>query len=341
MPITTPTNGSTTVPTSTEATTGLALKYAEMYIDGAAISRHYGDFDKTVDQYGAILESVRIPATSSTNVDRNSTTVPAPAYATPKVRYFKDWTEKQYVKSIPDDQLEKTVGDADEFARLTATIINSNAEGERMEADAAYKQLFMKVGVTGDNLPYLVTTSGQTSGSNIGGYLVDNRQFKYLGLSVLNANNFYEKIYTEIKNVAEDMTFNNSIYSDGFTAGARMEDLRLILPTKFTSGASVQFLTKLYNLAEIGELPKIIKTDGCFDPTEYEVGPSDPAIKGIGVALIVDVRSIGRVKRPDRTDAYRPPLKWRTDFATKVEDMYYYLPSYKAYAILFDFPEGV
>lgn len=341
MPITTPTNGSTTVPTSTEAATGLALKYAEMYIDGAAISRHYGDFDKSVDQYGAILESVRIPATASTPVDRNSTTVPAPQYPTPKVRYFKDWTEKQYVKSIPDDQLEKTVGNADEFARLTATIINSNAEGERMEADAAYKDMFLKVGVNGDNLPYLVTTSGNTSGSNIGGFLVDNRQFEYLGLPVLTADNFYEKIYTEIKRVAEDMTFNNSKYSDGFTAGAKMEDLRLILPTKFTSGASVQFLSKLYNLAEIGELPKIIKTDGCYDPTEYEVGPSDPAIKGVGVALIVDVRAIGRVKRPDRSEAYRPPLKWRTDFATKVEDMYYYLPSYKAYAILFDIPDGV
>ena len=341
MPITTPNNGQATVPTSTESATGLALKYAEMYIDGAAISRHYGDFDKSVDQYGAILESVRIPATASTAVDRTSTTVPAPQYPAPKVRYFKDWTEKQYVKSIPDDQLEKTVGNADEFARLTAAIINSNAEGERMEADAAYKDMFLKVGVTGDNLPYLVTTSGNISGSNIGGFLADNRQFKYLDLSVLNATNFYEKIYTEIKRVSEDMTFNNSTYSDGFTAGARMEDLRLILPTKFTSGASVQFLSKLENLAEIGELPKIIKTDGCFDPTNYEVGPSDPAIKGVGVALIVDVRAIGRVKRPDRSEAYRPPLKWRTDFATKVEDMYYYLPSYKAYAILFDFPEGL
>lgn len=339
MPITIPTNGSTTVPNSTEATTGLALKYAEMYIDGAAISRHYGDFDKTVDQYGAILESVRIPATDSTAVDRDSTTVPAPKYATPKVRYFKNWTEKQYVKSIPDDQLEKTVGDADEFARLTATIINSNAEGERMEADAAYKQMFLKVGVTGDNLPYLVTTSGQTSGALIGGYLVDNSQYKYL--TGLTTENFYEKVYSEIKNVAEDMTFNNSIYSDSFTAGAKMEDLRLILPTKFTSGASVQFLSRLYNLSEIGELPKIIKTDGCYDSTEYEGGPDSASVAGIGVALIVDVRAIGRVKRPDRTEAYRPPLKWRTDFATKVEDMYYYLPSYKAYAILFDFPEGV
>ena len=339
MPITTPNDGQTTVPTSTESATGLALKYAEMYIDGAAISRHYGDFDKSVDQYGAILESVRIPATASTAVDRNSTTVPAPQYPTPKVRYFKDWTEKQYVKSIPDDQLEKTVGNADEFARLTATIINSNAEGERMEADAAYKDMFLKVGVAGDNLPYLVTTSGNASSSNIGGFLVDNHQFKYL--SGMNSENFYEKVYTEIKRVAEDMTFNNAKYSDSFTAGARMEDLRLILPTKFTSGASVQFLSKLENLAEIGELPKIIKTDGCFDPTEYDVGPNDPAIKGVGVALIVDVRAIGRVKRPDRAEAYRPPLKWRTDFATKVEDMYYYLPSYKAYAILFDFPDGV
>ena len=337
MPITTPNNGQTTVPTSTESATGLALKYAEMYIDGAAISRHYGDFDKSVDQYGAILESVRIPATASGAVDRNSTTVPAPQYPAPKVRYFSNWTEKQYVKSIPDDQLEKTVGNADEFARLTATIINSNAEGERMEADAGYKQMFLKVGEQGENLPYLVTTSGTPgAGATVGGFLADNRQLEHL--TGLTAENFYEKVYTAIKRVSEDMTFNNSTYSDGFTAGAKMEDLRLILPTKFTSGASVQFLTKLENLSAIGELPKIIKTDGCFDPTVYDEAPGTA---GIGVALIVDVRAIGRVKRPDRAEAYRPPLKWRTDFATKVEDMYYYLPSYKAYAILFDIPSGL
>lgn len=337
MNTTIPTNGITEVPTSTEKATGLALKYAEMYIDGAAISRHYGDFDKTVDQYGAILESVRIPATESTSVNRGSTTVPAPEYPAPKVRYFNDWSEKQYVKSVPDDQLEKTVGNADEFARLTATIINSNAEGERMEADASYKDMFYKFGLTGDNLPYLVTSSGSaSSGPLFNGFLVNNGQYEHL--TGLTADNFYGKVYSEIKHVAEDMTFNNSIYSDGFTAGAKMEDLRLILPTKFTSAASVQFLSKLYNLAEIGELPKIIKTDGCFDPTVYD---DAPGTAGIGVALIVDVRAIGRVKRPDRAEAYRPPLKWRTDFATKVEDMYYYLPSYKAYAILFDIPAGL
>lgn len=331
------TNGTNTVPTSTEDATGLALKYAEMYIDGAAISRHYGDFDKTVDQYGAILESVRIPATVSTPVNRNSTTVPAPQYPVPKVRYFNGWTERQYVKTIPDDQLEKTVGNADEFARLTATIINSNAEGERMEADENYKGLFSTYGYAGDGLPTLIATSGNPSAINVGGYLSGENSHELL--TDLTRDNFYEKVYTEIKRVAEDMTFNNSIYSDGFTAGAKMEDLRLILPTKFTSGASVQFLSRLYNLSEIGELPKIIKTDGCYDPNEYT--DELPGTKGVGIAIIIDVRAIGRVKRPDRSEAYRPPLKWRTDFATKVEDMYYYLPSYKAYAILFGFPTGL
>lgn len=332
MPITTPNNGQATVPTSTEAATGLALKYAEMYIDGAAISRHYGDFDKSVDQYGAILESVRIPATASTAVNRDSTVMPPPSYPAPKIRYFSNWTEKQYVKSIPDDQLEKTVGNADEFARLTATIINSNAEGERMEADAAYKDMFFQA-YGGSEETLLKISDGPTT-SVEAGFLKANNQYEFL--TELSAENFYEKVYTEIKRVAEDMTFNNSKYSDGFTAGARMEDLRLILPTKFTSGASVQFLSRLYNLSEIGELPKIIKSDGCYDSGNYSNAPG-----GVGVALIVDVRAIGRVKRPDRAEAYRPPLRWRTDFATKVEDMYYYLPSYKAYAIVIAFPAGL
>lgn len=321
------TSGATTPPASVDTFTGLALKYARAEIDGAAASSHYSDFDKTEVDYGAILESVRVPASESTAVDYSSTSLPAPKWAVAKVRYYKDWTSRQYVKSIADDNIEKVVGNADDEARLIATIINSNAEGERIEADDNYSGLFLKATADNPGLLAYDESTAPASDASVIGMLPTLSQYELL--SGLTRETVFDTVYSELGRVSKDMTFNNSIYSGGFKCGARMEDLRLILPTAFTAKASVQFLSRLYNLSEVGKLPKIIECDGLHIP-EFVTTEGN---KDYMAAIIVDTRAIGRVTRGRRSEAYRPAGRWRTDYYSKVDDMYYFNPNYKAYAI--------
>jgi len=91
----------------------------------------------------------------------------------------------------------------------------------------------------------------------------------------------------------------------------------------------VQFLSRLYNLSEVGKLPKIIECDGLHIP-EFVTTAGN---KDYMAAIIVDTRAIGRVTRGRRSEAYRPAGRWRTDYYSKVDDMYYFNPNYKAYAI--------
>lgn len=321
------TSGAATPPASVDTFTGLALKYARAEIDGAAASSHYSDFDKTEIDYGAILESVRVPASESSAVDCSSTSLPAPKWAAAKVRYYKDWTPRQYVKSIADDNIEKVVGNADDEARLIATIINANAEGERMEADDNYRGLFLNE--TPANLGLLTydESTAPASDASVDGMLPSAHQYELL--SDITVENVFDKVYSELARVSKDMTFNNSVYSGGFKCGAKMEDLRLILPTAFTTAASVQYLSRLYNLSEVGKLPKIIECDGLHIPNFSTTA----GVKDYMAAIIVDTRAIGRVTRGRRSEAYRPAGRWRTDYYSKVDDMYYFNPNYKAYAI--------
>ena len=334
------TDGATTPPASVEQFTNMALKYARTEISGAAASSHYSDFDKSEVEYGAIIESVRVPASESTAVNQTGTALPAPSWPANKVRYFSDWASRQYVKSIADDNIEKVVGNADDEARLIATIINANAEGERIEADDNYKNFFLSFGggssrPTGENLSLLAEWDGEApSGpAGIAGLLPDLGQYKLLG--GITRETVFDTVYTELARVSKDMTFNNSAYSGGFKCGAKMEDLRIILPTAFTSAASVQFLSKLYNLSEVGKLPKIIECDGLYigDFNYIPDGQEQATVGNYMAAIIVDTRAIGRVTRGRRSEAWRPDGKWRTDYYSKVDDMYYFNPNYKAYAI--------
>lgn len=334
------TNGATTPPATVEQFTNMALKYARTEISGAAASSHYSDFDKSEVEYGAILESVRVPASESTAVNHTGTSLPAPAWSANKVRYYSDWTPRQYMKSIADDSVEKVVGNPDDEARLIAAIINANAEGERIEADDNYKNFFLSFGggstrPSGAHLSLLAEWDGSapTGDAGIAGYLPDLNQYEFL--KGFTRETVFEGVYTELARVSKDMTFNNSLYSGGFKCGAKMEDLRIILPTAFTSAASVQFLSRLYNLSEVGKLPKIIECDGLYiGGFNYIPDEGGQAVSGdYMAAFIVDTRAIGRVTRGRRSEAWRPDGKWRTDYYSKVDDMYYFNPNYKAYAI--------
>ena len=128
------------------------------------------------------------------------------------------------------------------------------------------------------------------------------------------------------------MTFTNSTYTAGTKAyGATMSDLCIVAPIDFLSNASIEFISKLYNLSELGKLPEIIETDA------LSATYNDGSVKKANAIIIMDKRVVRHVVKEFETPEPIYNRESRSDyFDLNVVDTICILPFYKAWAIVFD-----
>ena len=106
------------------------------------------------------------------------------------------------------------------------------------------------------------------------------------------------------------------------------------MPIDFISSASIEFISKLYNLSEIGKLPEIIETDTLKGEYATEISG---AHKNFNAILIMDKRVVRHVVKEFETPEPIYNRESRSDyFDLNVVDMIRVLPFYKAWAIIFD-----
>ena len=307
---------------------GLAYKCAQSIITGADITLKYPQFETTLDQWGGYIEEARIPATESHAVDKNGTAIKH-YYFDIDAQYFQNWTEKQYTKEIRRTDAMKVLRGEMEFSDLVAKIVMSNVEGYRNDTNAGISNTFLSgLGSEGDGaLLVLDSSGGSISEAIVGGTLKDSR-CEILGSESAPAT--YEQIYSKIMFRCKDMTFANATYTVGTKIyGANMTDLCIVMPIDFISNASIEFISKLYNLSEIGKLPDIIETDSLTG--EYATS------KKLNAIIIMDKRVIRHVVKEFETPEPVYNRESRSDyFDLNVVDMIRVLPFYKAWAIVFD-----
>lgn len=340
--ITNPTNGQATPITSIDELAGLVDLVTRFEYSGANVSNRYETFDKTPLEFGAIIESVRVPATGSVSVDENSVTEPVANFPKFAKRYISAPQKKTYYVDISYDHLCRVVDGQANFDDLVATIINANNEGERRDANAGYKHLFT------DNAERLNDNVNVAINSLIGAF-VKNDQYQpfdqFGGFLTMKAtdlpaiqyerleNPTFEQLWAEIKRVAKDMTFDNSTYSNGFQCECSMEDLVLVIPAKTMDDADVKLLANVKNLEKDYLVPTIHETDG----NEVASGGNENGYTYSKVAIICDRRALGRVVL-DRHTRSRDIANDKRRFELYVTDEFYFDPNYKCYAIIYDDP---
>lgn len=306
---------------------GLAYKCAQSIITGADISLKYPQFETTLDQWGGYIEEARIPATESHAVNKTGTAINH-YYFDLDAQYFQTWTEKQYTKEIRRTDAMKVLRGEMEFSDLVAKIVMANVEGYRNETNDGIAEAMWK---EGPNPPALLCYGLADSLDQIilDGTLKASSRYEVLGDTATPAT--YDQIYSEIMYRCKDMTFSNSTYTVGDkTYGASMSDLCIVMPIEFTSHASIEFISKLYNLSEIGKLPEIIETDALT--ATYGTGTNVA-----NAIIIMDKRVIRHVVKEFETPEPVYNRASRSDyFDLNVVDMIRILPFYKAWAIIFD-----
>ena len=317
---------------------GLAYKCAQSIITGADITLKYPQFETTLDQWGGYIEEARIPATESHAVNKTGTAINH-YYFDLDAQYFQTWTEKQYTKEIRRTDAMKVLRGEMEFSDLVAKIVMANVEGYRNETNKAVADTFSKTLADGSALLMENNTAdGLTSAFGGSGalpsahsILTETNRYEVLGSTETPAT--YEQIYSEIMFRCKDMTFSNSTYTVGSKVyGANMSDLCIVAPIDFLSNASIEFISKLYNLSEIGKLPEIIETDALSTP--YGSGATPNKANAI---IIMDKRVIRHVVKEFEAPEPTYNRESRSDyFDLNVVDMIRILPFYKAWAIIFD-----
>ena len=338
--ITNPTNGQATPITNVDGLAGLVDLVTRFEYSGANVTSRYETFDKTPLEFGAIIESVRTPATGSVSVDEKSVTEPAANFPKLAKRYISAPQKKCYYVDISYDHLRRVVDGQANFDDLVATIINANNEGERRDANAGYKWLFTNTdpdpnqAEQHETLIWGYRDDGDTSKfSGFAGFLtttgggLPSAQYEVLESPT------WEQLWSEIKRIAKDMTFDNSTYSNGFQCECRMEDLVLVIPAKTMDDADVKLLANVKNLEKDYLVPTIHECDalhtGGLIPNEE--------LRTANVAIICDRRALGRVVL-DRHTRSRDIANDKRRFELYVTDEFYFDPNYKCYAIIYDDP---
>ena len=305
----------------------MAYKCAQSIITGADITLKYPQFETTLDQWGGYIEEARIPATESHAVNKYATNNPH-YYFDIDAQYFQAWTEKQYTKEIRRTDAMKVLRGEMEFSDLVAKIVMANVEGYRNETNQGISGTLWSTTSDGDAL--IAWNSEETTiASALSGQLKTTTRYEVLGSTETPAT--YEQIYSEIMFRCKDMTFGNATYTSGTRIyGASMSDLCIVAPIDFLSKASIEFISKLYNLSELGKLPEIIETDALSGV--YASGDNKA-----NAIIIMDKRTVRHVVKEFETPEPTYNRESRSDyFDLNVVDMIRVLPFYKAWAIVFD-----
>ena len=191
-----------------------------------------GDVDK-----GTTIEQWIIQLTESYAFDKDAVDVfkgQDPEYI---VRYFQDWTERQYEATVRDDEIRKILKGENSVEDVSAKIVANLTESDENENFENLKGV----------LAYIKTQIDASETATNAGTAQDGAEFLKL-----------------IKNAVDKMKFMNSTFS---VAGAKyrcpLDRIRIVMPYGVKNAVDVDTLASLFHVekAEILEKIDVIDTE--------------------------------------------------------------------------------
>lgn len=210
---------------------GLVEKVAKQSFMGVdsdnPLSHFYkGDIDK-----GTVIEQWMIQLCESYAFDKDAVDVFKGADPDYVVRYFKDWTERQYEATVRDDEIRKILKGENSVEDVASKIIANLTESDENENFENLKGV----------LAYIKTQTESAGTAETGS--------DFLKL---------------VKNAVDKMKFMNSTYS---VAGAKyrcpLDRIRIVMPYGVKNSVDVDTLASLFHVekAEILEKIDVIDTE--------------------------------------------------------------------------------
>ena len=343
-----PVNGQSASAFDAGDVSGMLVRFANQTIAGADIPVQYPEFERTVEEYGAILADVRIPAPQGYEPNPDTTDICGPYYFNVDASYSQPWKQAQYAMEFRRVDLTKAVGDQGAFNDLLSRIMNATREGYQAEVNQAMENAFLwNAASLGPTTPTALLNYNANGTSIANAILSATKGWLNTTsrVEVLDSPT-WDDIVTEIRNVVDDMLRANTNYL-GKTAdnvatkatangyGARIEDLVVLMPYWLYNRMDTAYLQTLIRLQSVEAFPPIIKYGGRMT---VDVGGSGVNTLHAYPIIIMDRRVLLHVVRHMEYVSEDVRCRWSTVYQLNVEHGIKYSPWYKAYAIVTPMP---
>lgn len=214
---------------------GLVEKIARQTIENAKAGRTALDFmNKGTITNGSVLEQAIIKMAESKTYDKNAASDFIASNPSLVVKYFTDWTAKQWDTKIYNNEIKSVLTGATSEADIVAKIINSLYEGEKYEQFTAKKEILTQAR-TGSK----ITKAGTATATN--------------------------KLIELIRNVVYDFTFTNSNYYGvgvtGLKGSCDMNSINIVMGYNIYNLIDLDVLANAFNLSKVDLMAKISVTD--------------------------------------------------------------------------------
>lgn len=219
---------------------GLVEKIARQVIRNVTADDRLAELEKGEIENGTVLEQV-IVALAEAGVftdtyDGTDATDPFKALDPELVvRYFKDWTTRQYSAKVSNQKLRKVISNGGSAGQIAEMIVASLVEGENQTNYETVKGMFADSTVRANAIVDAVTVEDATD---------------------------YKGILVALKNTISGMSFVNTTYNKaGIKRKTNKEDIRILMPYTLKNAIDVEELSGVFNLSKAEVESRIIEID--------------------------------------------------------------------------------
>ena len=216
---------------------GMIEKVGRQVISAAKARNPMDVFDKGFLEYGSTIEDVVIKAAVSRGYSKAASSAITPTAPNKVVRYFNDWTSRDYYTSVYDADVRAVIAGAQNIGDISAAQVASLTEGETGEDYDDYKALLAKLVAT-DN-----------------GFLRESQ--------IVDAPDTIENALLVIRNIVSAMSFKNDTYSgiEGLETRTSIDDLYILMPYELYNAIDIRVLANLFNMEKADLMARIVQID--------------------------------------------------------------------------------
>lgn len=245
-------------PTTIEELGNMIGKVAKSIIRENSTVNHLSVFDKGLVENGDTIEEAVVLLAESQAFDTTGAhTLDKETSAKFAVKYFKQWTEKTFKKSVSISELRKVLapGSTKTAADLSAMVVSSITEGDRQEQY--------------EDIRNMLTWGRQTADGGTGKCLVRADTVAY---DTTNNSIDYKALLVAMKNAVSGMKFvNNSFNTASVKRRTLPEDIYILMPYVLKNKIDVEELAGVFNLDKSEIKDRIIETDATNETGYYYI----------------------------------------------------------------------
>lgn len=216
----------------------LVFKIARSAIRKVQSSNPLQFIDKGTIENGVIIEDAIVKLAESYAFDKNAVDVFAKKNPELVVRYFKDWTEKQFQTTVSFNDLRKVLLSGQSAEQIAETIVANLSESEGYEDFVNSKQIFEYASTEQDGNVPMVKVGNDISITNI------------------------KAILKALKDTVDGMSFVNSDFNKANIKRSTPKDrIYIVMPYWIKNAIDVDELAGVFNLSKAEIESKIVTID--------------------------------------------------------------------------------